>query len=108
MKKAVLFFALIAMSVAVKAQTEKIEIKTSAICGMCKATIEKALAFEKGVQKASLDVKTKIATVEYNPEKTSPEKIRACIAHAGYNADDVVREEKAYAKLSDCCKDGGH
>jgi len=108
MKKFVMIFALVAIAYAANAQTGTVEIKTSAICGMCKSTIERALAFEKGVEKSNLDVKTKIVTVQYDAGKTNPDKIRQCIAKAGYNADDVKREEKSYAKLDDCCKDGGH
>ena len=108
MKKLVMMFALVAIAMVANAQTESVEIKTSAICGMCKSTIERALAYEKGVEKSSLDVKTKVVTVQYDASKTNPDKIRQCIAKAGYNADDVMREEKAYSKLSDCCKDGAH
>ncbi len=108
MKKFVVMFALVTIAIVVKAQTETIEIKTSAICSMCKSTIERALAYEKGVEKSNLDVKTKVVTVQYDANKTNPDKIRQCIAKAGYNADDVKREEKAYSKLADCCKDGGH
>lgn len=93
----------------VNAQTEttaEIKIKTSAICEMCKETIEKNLAFEKGVKKSVLDVDTKIVTVNYNPKKTSPEKIRKAISKSGYDADDVPADPKAYKKLDDCCKKG--
>jgi periplasmic mercuric ion binding protein len=93
----------------VNAQTEatsEIKIKTSAICDMCKETIEKNLAFEKGVKKSALDVDTKIITVTYNPKKTTPEKIRLAIAKSGYDADDVPADAKAYKKLDDCCKKG--
>jgi periplasmic mercuric ion binding protein len=86
--------------------TAEIKIKTSAICDMCKETIENHLAFEKGVKKSVLDVKTKIITVTYNPEKTTPEKIRLAISKSGYDADDVMADAKAYKKLDDCCKKG--
>ena len=36
---------------------KEVKIKTSAICGMCKARIERNLAFEKGVKESTLDVK---------------------------------------------------
>ncbi len=49
---------------------EEVKIKTSAICKMCKATIERRLAFTKGVESANLDVPTKVVTVAYNPKKT--------------------------------------
>jgi periplasmic mercuric ion binding protein len=108
MKKFVIMFAFLAIAMVANAQTESVEIKTSAICSMCKSTIERALAYEKGVEKSNLDVKTKVVTVQYDASKTNPDKIRQSIAKAGYNADEVKREEKSYSKLSDCCKDGGH
>jgi mercuric ion binding protein len=88
------------------AQVAEIKIKTSATCEMCKETIEKNLAFEKGVKKSVVDVDTKVVTVTYNPEKTTPEKIRIAISKIGYDADDVPADTKAYKKLDDCCKKG--
>jgi len=92
-----------------KAQTDKfaeIKIKTSAICGMCKETIENNLAFEKGIKKSVLDVDSKIVTVTYNPEKITPEKIRLAISKVGYDEDDIPANAKAYKKLDGCCKKG--
>ena len=108
MKKLAIILTLVAMGVTAKAQTEKVEIKTSAICGMCKNAIERDLAFEKGVKTAEMDLDTKVVTVEYNAKKTNPEKIRTRITKVGYDADDKKRDPKAYAKLPACCKDGGH
>lgn len=88
-------------------KTEELKIKTSAECGMCKKQIEKAVSFEKGVKKASLDVDSKELTVTYNPQKTSPEKIREAVCSAGYDADDKPANNKAYQKLPECCKKGG-
>jgi copper chaperone CopZ len=84
-----------------------IEIKTSAVCDMCIDPIEGALAYEKGVKKSKLNVKSKIVTVKYNPGKTDPDKIRKAISLAGYDADDVKADPKAYEKLDDCCKKDG-
>ena len=108
MKKLAIMLALISISFAVRAQVEKVKIKTSAVCGMCKNTIEHDLAFEKGVKTAQLDVDTKILTVEYNPKKTNVDKIRTRVTKIGYNADSKKRDPKAYEKLDDCCKDGAH
>jgi copper chaperone CopZ len=83
---------------------ETIKIKTSSQCDMCKERIEEALAFEKGVKKAELDVETQICTVTYKTKKTTPEKIRKAISKVGYDADDVAADHKAYAKLDACCK----
>lgn len=88
--------------------TETIKIKTSSQCDMCKETIEKGMAFEKGVKKAVLDVETSILTVEYNPKKTNPDLIRKAVAATGYDADDVPADKEAYDKLHSCCKKGAH
>ena len=90
-----------------KAKNDTVFIKTSAECEQCKTRIEKALVFEKGVKDVHVDYKTKIATIIYNKEKTSPEKIRVAISKSGYDADDVKAEEKAYKKLPECCKKEG-
>jgi copper chaperone CopZ len=86
--------------------TAEVKIKTSATCDMCKETIEKNLAFEKGIKKSVLDVESKVVTVTYNPKKTTPEKIRLAISKIGYDADDVKADEKGFRKLDDCCKKG--
>ena len=83
---------------------DKIKIKTSSQCDMCKERIEEKLAFEKGVKTFELDLETQIATVSYKKGKTSPEKIRMAISKAGYDADDVAADPKAYSKLPACCK----
>jgi mercuric ion binding protein len=88
-------------------KTEEIKIKTSAQCDQCKERIEKALAFEKGIKRSNLNLDTKEITVVYNPEKTTPEKIRKAIAAVGYDADNVPADEKAYKKLPKCCQKGG-
>jgi periplasmic mercuric ion binding protein len=87
-----------------KKQMEEIKIKTSSVCGMCKHNLEKAMAFEKGVKTASLDVSTQILIVTFSPAKTSPEKIRKAVTQTGYDADDMPAEPKAYERLHSCCK----
>ncbi|NSW45460.1 MAG: heavy-metal-associated domain-containing protein [Bacteroidales bacterium] len=82
----------------------EIKIKTSAQCGMCKERIEKALAYEKGIYSSNLDLKTKEVTVVYNPQKTSPDKIRLAISKVGYQADDLKADPFAYEELPPCCK----
>ncbi|UOQ55494.1 heavy-metal-associated domain-containing protein [Hymenobacter cellulosivorans] len=84
--------------------TEVFQIKTSAVCDMCKARLEKTLAYEKGVQQATLDVPSKVLTVSYRPDKTTPATLRTAVQRAGYDADDQVAETRAYDRLPDCCK----
>lgn len=87
---------------------ETIKIKTSSQCDMCKETIEKQMAFEKGVKSAILDVESSILTVVYNPKKTNPDLIRKAVTEAGYDADDIPAVPKAYDNLHECCKKGAH
>lgn len=87
-----------------KPGTEQVQIKTSAVCDMCKARLEKALAYEKGVQSATLDVPSQVLTVNYRADKTTPEALRAAVSATGYDADATTANVKAYDRLPDCCK----
>ena len=86
---------------------ETVQIQTSAVCDMCKETIEKQLAFTKGVTTAELDVKTSVVTV-YKTNKTTLEDLRKSINEVGYDADDSKAVKEAYDKLHECCKKGAH
>ena len=80
------------------------QFKTSAVCDMCKARLEKSLAYEKGVQSAVLDVPTKMLTVTYKTDKTSPAALRTAVQKTGYDADELTADARAYNRLPDCCK----
>ena len=86
----------------------KVAIKTSGICEMCKYTLEKDLAFEKGIKKATFNPDDKVLTVLYNPKKTDVQTIQKRITMVGYHADTLARNPEAYEKLPMCCKDGSH
>lgn len=86
----------------------KIEIKTSAICEMCQYTLEKDLAFEKGVKEATLNLDNKVMSIVYNPKKTNAQTLRERITKVGYHADTLARDVISYGKLPMCCKDGSH
>ena len=81
-----------------------VQFKTSAVCDMCKARIEKSMAYEKGVQSATLDVPTKVLTVTYKTDKTTPAALRTAVQKTGYDADDLTADARAYNRLPDCCK----
>lgn len=85
-------------------KTEKAEIHTSAICEMCKETIEYELTFTKGIKFVELDDDSKVITVEYNPKKITVEEIRKSISGVGYDADSVKRDPEAYGNLPFCCR----
>lgn len=86
------------------AATEQVQLKTSAVCDMCKTRLEKAMAYEKGVQAAVLDVPTQMLTVSYRPDKTTPDALRTAVQKTGYDADSQPAEARAYDRLPDCCK----
>ena len=87
-----------------KKGAEQVQFKTSAVCDMCKARLEKSLAYEKGVQAAHLDVPSKVLTVTYNPAKTTPDALRTAVQKTGYDADQATADARAYDRLPDCCK----
>jgi periplasmic mercuric ion binding protein len=95
------------MNTSASAQDKKnaeLKIKTSAICSQCKDRIEQGMAFEKGIKDVNLNVDTKIATVTYNPARTTPLDIRKAISRLGYDADTIPADKIAYSKLPPCCK----
>ena len=87
-----------------KAPNEEIVIKTTAQCMDCKENIEKEFTYTKGIKSFEIDFETGDLTVVYNSDKTDPDKIRRAISRAGYDADDVPANSKAYNKLDECCK----
>ena len=89
-------------------KTATVAIHTSANCDQCKSTIETALAKVKGVQKSTLDVTTRVATVSYSPKKLDAVAIRKAITMAGYDADEVKANQEAHDNLPACCRKGGH
>lgn len=85
-------------------KTAEVKFKTSAKCGMCKKRIERDLGVTKGVSNATLDLKTKEVTIVYNTKKTSPEKLKKAVSMIGYDADEVIADQKAHDALPDCCQ----
>ncbi|AWV98833.1 heavy-metal-associated domain-containing protein [Arcticibacterium luteifluviistationis] len=110
MKKIIGFVVLgFLMSFGAKAQSfasydNVVSIKTSAICKMCKDRIERDLSLTKGVEKAELNLDDKVVTVAYNAKKTDAAKIKTAITKIGYDADEVVADQKAHDRLPDCCQ----
>lgn len=97
------FFSLVAQA-QTKPGTETVKFKTSAVCDMCKARLEKSMAYTKGVQSSSLDVASQMLTVTYSPAKTDVAALRAAVQKTGYDADEAVADNKAYDRLPECCK----
>lgn len=95
----------VSASFAQQKAVEKVVIKTPTIqCEMCKERIENYLKREPGITAVKVDYKKKTTTVTYITDRNNIEQIKAAIANAGYDADDVTAEEGAYKKLPACCK----
>lgn len=100
----ILMMLMITIGVASAQSNDTLTVKSTTVCGMCKATIEKAMAYEKGVVNSDVDYRAQTVTVIYNPKKTDAEKIKKAITMTGYAADDIPADEKAYKRLRDCCQ----
>lgn len=93
------------ISIAQQKATEKAVIKTPTVqCEMCKDKIGKFLIRQYGISTVKVDYKKKITTVTWLTDRTNIEIIKAAIANAGYDADDVAADESAYKRLPKCCK----
>lgn len=84
-------------------KSETVEFKVFGNCGMCKSRIEKALNVD-GVESAKWDEETKMATVAYNSEKISDDKLHHLVAEVGHDTEKVKAKDETYSKLHGCCK----
>jgi copper chaperone CopZ len=90
-------------------QVAKISLPTVQ-CEMCKKTIEDVLKRYDGVMSVNVNVKKKEAIVKYLTDRTNEEVIKAAIANAGYDANEVAANPDVYKTLPKCCRkteDGG-
>ena len=104
----IVLLSFVMLSITANAQstvnTVEIKIKTSVVCGSCKARVEKNMAYVKGVKAVSVDLASKDVTITYNPQKTTPALLKTAISKIGYDADEVPADSVAYEKLPPCCK----
>lgn len=82
-------------------KTETVKIRGN--CDMCKTSIEKAGNL-KNVAIVSWNKVSKIADITFDSKKTNRDEILKRIALAGYDSDQYLAPDSAYAQLPDCCK----
>lgn len=107
-------FIAIAASAQQKAMlTTKISTPTVQ-CEMCKKTIEDLLKRYDGVLsvnvKLNKDSTKRETIVKYLTDRINEETIKAAIANAGYDANEIAANPESYKALPKCCKkpeDGG-
>jgi copper chaperone CopZ len=103
-------FCLIA--IAASAQQKAVltaKIKTPTVqCEMCKKTIEDLLKRYDGIMsvnvKLSKDSSKRETVVKYITDRVNEETIKAAIANAGYDANEIAANPESYRALPKCCK----
>jgi len=90
---------------------ETAKIKTpNVLCEECKKRLTTYLDRYDGIQNTVINFRKGEVTVKYWTDRINIEEIKAAIANAGYDADDIPAEEGAYKRLPKTCKkaeDGG-
>lgn len=100
MKKAFIITALALTSLSAAAKDIKTVVFTTQPqmhCQKCEQKIKSNVRFVKGVKKIDTNVEKQTVTIEYDAEKTSPEKIKEGFKKIGYEATQV-KAQKAPAK----------
>ena len=66
---------------------ETLQLKVTGMsCKGCVMAVQGALTRVAGVQSVAVDLEGGSATVEYDPEQTSPEALIAAVTQVGYGA----------------------
>lgn len=103
-----------------KAQQPKpqwVTIKSANLrCWQCKESLDRYLIIankaqmESGIMQWRINLLQGEIRLQYLPDRTSPELIRATMNNAGFDADDEKADPEAYKTVPDACKraeDGG-
>jgi copper chaperone CopZ len=85
---------------------DTVEIITSANCHMCEERIEHDMSFEKGVKSVDLDLDANVLTIVYKRGKTTEKDLKVALTKIGYDADEMVADQKAHDRLPACCQKG--
>ncbi|UWX59618.1 TonB-dependent receptor [Chryseobacterium oranimense] len=71
-------------------------------CASCKARIEKT-AKEAGADSAEWSAETQTVTLNFDPSKTSSDKVLKAIADAGHDNEKYKASDAVYKSLPGCC-----
>lgn len=96
----------------VNAQGKKLpaDAKTAVIsipgycCKGLNATIEKTLAYERGVVSWTLNLEQKNVSVVYRSKKTDPGKIEKALSENGVRTEHFAANPRAIKDLPKCCQ----
>ena len=73
---------------------QKVVIQTNGVCEKCEALFKENVPYFKGVKDYTYDPKTSKMTITYDSKKTNPDLLRQQISKLGYNADNVIADQK--------------
>lgn len=97
MKKTMLLCAMMltaAVSLAKDIKTIRVTTTPQMHCANCENKIKGNLRFEKGVKKIDTSIPSQTVTIEYDAEKTTPEKLLKAFAKFGYEARELKTDEQ--------------
>jgi periplasmic mercuric ion binding protein len=85
MRSILMTFALLATTpcFAAAPQTVVLDVQNMT-CSLCPITVKKSLTQVPGVSTASVDLDTKTATVQFDPDKASPAALVKATTNAGF------------------------
>ena len=93
-----LMMAIIAINVSAKDIKELIVTTTPPMsCQNCENKIKGNLRFEKGIKKIETNIPDQRVTIEYDADKTTPQKIEEAFQKFGYKVE-VINDNKAAKK----------
>jgi P-type Cu+ transporter len=79
------------------ANTESIDIPVSGMtCAACSARVQRALAKEPGVSDANVNLMMKTATVHFDPNAVTPDRLLETIRGTGYGAQLASPDQSAF------------
>lgn len=73
-------------------------------CEFCKKRLERYVSAQIGIVSVNADIKKKSTTVVWLKDRTNIEEVKAHIANAGYDADDVMAEKTTYDRFPKACQ----
>ena len=73
---------------------------TGMTCSACSAHVDKAVRKVPGVSEVNVNLLSNSMTVEYDPDKTTPQAIEAAVAEAGYGAACPLPAAKGGARAA--------
>jgi copper chaperone CopZ len=79
------------------------EVMVNGNCSMCEETIEEA-GSQQGISDVDWDRKTRIATITFDSTQTSTRAVLQRIAHVGYDSEQFIATDEAYADRPRCCR----